>query len=1245
MLVTKRILLKAIDLLTIIVLLPLFIGALLYSRGIDFNTYNEVTIETVRISFPKVLFFLWIIFLLYCVSALFRWRENKKNWRMSYIIAGFSVAVMLTAGIIWIIFNPFEPTADQGKIWTAAAAIVQGTDISEEYMGYFDTYPSQKVMTMLMAGLIQIIGPGLMRIRVINAVFVFIIVTGIILCTKEVTGDSGAVSIVSVLLAFFFPLGFYSSFIYGQIAFLAFSVISIFGIIQYFKCENVVWLLLPVIFMPAGMLSYRAGIIFFIALSIVFILLNGKTSTIKHKWINCILTIFLIITISVFFSVILQNKFDNKLGRIQNYGEGAPAIALIASAIDEYHSPDFPGGATEEKHLYEEFGRNTARTAEYSKERAASIIKEYINGKRPLLFFVNKTRHQWLDPWFGGVTMTVYNSDSGDDGWDHFTGSRVLPILEQYLAVLMIFVYLGAIICQGFRIVNKNDSIISHFPNIYFLGGFAFQLFWEQKSRYCLPYYLALFPLAAVGIAQVFERIRCHDDSSSIKNAAISNTKKIAVFVSGMAFFFILGLHMIENSQWHSPNKDYSDSKAAFFTDDLALSAGDYGVTLEYEAEKNTEIAMYLDRSDNAYPATMNKEDVEFFYELHLDDYNDLIRFGYSSENPDDFILKRIHVESNKSLFRDYIFLAILFLTIAVFLYKTFLSSSCVSDRKNERVWMMIIITGVVISSLPLFSNTLFWGADDPAHVMRLEGIKDALLNRQFPVFVFPKNDSGYGLLGYMYPSLFMYIPAVLRILKVSIPTVMNSLYFVFNVITAVVAYFSAKEIYEEKEPSCLFSVLYLLLPYRLVNIYNRADVGETLGMCFLPMIIAGMYMCLDEKKRKDTYKAIGYITLGMTAIINSHILSSALIVGFVVLYAAIFIKRLINKDFAKILAGSLLCTLFLNAGYIVPFVKQYTFGLNISDMTHKVFAGRFAFADLIGIHDFSTGSAWGGISLIGVLGIFIFIIGAIRGIKKKGSIKERLMMVSGIVSLVLFLMVPSEFPWDAILRIDALKRVTGVLQFAFRFMMIAAPLLVLVTVYYLYEIKLDAKIRRIAIMAVMLIAVISVMPSIWNEMRSEPYMQKLSGGASHIVLREYWPEGVTDGVFNDDHLFWSSENLIFDGYEKNGLRVDFNYNAISGEDEWIEPPILYYPGYRAVAITSEGKKYNLGVSQGYYYRVKIDLPAALSGSHVSFYYGGLWYFYIAYAISIISAIAFTVIYLRKYKDVIKAKLHAVKEA
>ena len=39
------------------------------------------------------------------------------------------------------------------------------------------------------------------------------------------------------------------------------------------------------------------------------------------------------------------------------------------------------------------------------------------------------------------------------------------------------------------------------------IGGFLFQLASEAKSRYCMPYYLCCFPMAAAGVAALAERL------------------------------------------------------------------------------------------------------------------------------------------------------------------------------------------------------------------------------------------------------------------------------------------------------------------------------------------------------------------------------------------------------------------------------------------------------------------------------------------------------------------------------------------------------------------------------------------------------------------------------------------------------------------------------------------------------------------------------------------------------------------
>ena len=711
--------------------------------------------------------------------------------------------------------------------------------------------------------------------------------------------------------------------------------------------------------------------------------------------------------------------------------------------------------------------------------------------------------------------------------------------------------------------------------------------------------------------------------------------KTVYLVIVLAVFSLIINKYVHDNNIEFIPHIEYSDSRDIYYTDYMALEGGDYGVTICYSALDDTEITMFTDNTDSGSSVVLDKNEKEFFYELHLDEYNDLIHFEYSVNAPEVFTLEKIQIESKKPIFRDYLFGGLIFIVIAIYALVHYSSDSFWHKPLSEKAWEIIVILSLVVTSLPLFCESLFWGADAPAHVMRLEGVKDALLNRQVPVYIFPKSANGYGLLGYLYPNLFLYIPALTRIAGISIPFTMNALYIFINVLTAALAYIGAGAFYEKKEARYLFTVLYVLLPYRLVNIYTRADLGEVVVMSFLPLVFAGLYVCVSDRSLWNEKKGIAALTIGMTGVIHSHVLSSAMICGVAFVYALIFIRNVIKREKIKIVLSSMSWTVLLNIGYIVPFIKFYLFGLNFDVELDRgvIFEGKYSLAELFRIHDFSNGTAWGGVSIIGVIGIILFILGVVIGLKNREI--NSFMIVSGIIAVVLIISNGGEFPWYRFKEIEVVSAVMRVFEFSFRVMLISAPLLAIVMTYYIYTLKADDSVRTVLAVAVAMIAFISVIPGIIGETKSEPFISRLGGGASDTILREYLPEGVTPGVYSEDRLFWSSEDLIFDKYVKDGLQVDFDYATTGTDDEWLAPPVLYYPGYKAVAVTSSGEKYELGVSQGDYFRTRIDLPVSLSGSHVKMYFAGKWYFNIAHAISLMSLAVFTFIII---KEVIMTK-------
>ena len=47
---------------------------------------------------------------------------------------------------------------------------------------------------------------------------------------------------------------------------------------------------------------------------------------------------------------------------------------------------------------------------------------------------------------------------------------------------------------------------MQHLMVVIIIGGFFFSIIWEAKSRYILPYYLMMFPLATIGYEKLFEK-------------------------------------------------------------------------------------------------------------------------------------------------------------------------------------------------------------------------------------------------------------------------------------------------------------------------------------------------------------------------------------------------------------------------------------------------------------------------------------------------------------------------------------------------------------------------------------------------------------------------------------------------------------------------------------------------------------------------------------------------------------------
>ncbi|MDE7282245.1 MAG: hypothetical protein K2N85_01440, partial [Lachnospiraceae bacterium] len=294
-------------------------------------------------------------------------------------------------------------------------------------------------------------------------------------------------------------------------------------------------------------------------------------------------------------------------------------------------------------------------------------------------------------------------------------------------------------------------------------------------------------------------------------------------------------------------------------TPQLVMNRGTYTIDFKYETDDTGNVVELWEMGSKIAGWTLEPEQNEFTVDFTLaKDAKQLsVRFNYSGKGS--FIIQKVYMTPRTLFYTDTYFFIVLFLLLNLagyFLYKRHLENPIPQDKLVDTC---IILGVALLATSPMFSTYLFNGDDLCYHLARMEGIKDGILDGQVPVIIMPDALKGNGYLNAMYPYLFLYIGAFLRICRVSIALSYKSVVFLANLGSAVCAYFAAKSMSKSRRTIILAVVLYTLMPYRFTNIFSRGDLGETLALTFWPLLIAGLYHVMLGDRKKWYYLVLGF--------------------------------------------------------------------------------------------------------------------------------------------------------------------------------------------------------------------------------------------------------------------------------------------------------------------------------------------------------------------------------------------------
>ncbi len=716
------------------------------------------------------------------------------------------------------------------------------------------------------------------------------------------------------------------------------------------------------------------------------------------------------------------------------------------------------------------------------------------------------------------------------------------------------------------------------------------------------------------------------------------------------------------------PGKEYTLLKENSFSETINLGYGRYIVDIEYGWQNSKMTILPIQESSKWYNGLVLSEvqnisnkgsDNKYIrneheFELWVTGINSDVRLDIANNNSIDTITIR------ETLYAKVCVMLVVIFSIIITVLTRVLVKKCLFNREN--IIIFIILTAcVLICSMPLFTEYTLICFDTAFHMLRIEGIKDGLLSGQFPVKIDPTFLNGYGYAtSTYYGNLFLYIPAIMRLLGFTLQFSYKVLIILINALTVWGSYYLFKEIASDKRWGVAGSILYCLSVYRFMDTYYRGALGETIAMAIIPIIALALWNIYTKPYDERYNKRWIPLCLGYTCLIQSHVLSTEIVAAISILICIILWKKTLKKNTLLLLFKFFVVTILLNLGFLVPFIDGIiNYKMNITTWSNiNLFiqgtgvSGNNLFDFQIPqkngwdytthVYNLGAGFALG-------LGVIISLLVIFTGtVKNKRDIKKYILW--GGLSFITTIMSTIYFPWDRILMFSHVRlgsfgkiiiNLINSIQFTYRLLTIAT---LFMAIFIILAIRmLSRKYNRIAAGLVIGICVIAViqnvilnsaitMIAIQTEAKLNFINSEDSAHNNYIINGEYFP--ILDNkeiMAKEDCVdtFYIAENINVIEYNKEYTNINARVSNPTSSTGKLTVPLIYYPGYSAIdKLTGE----SIEVQRSAKGRVEVIVEPGRDYD-ISIAYNGKNIWKLAEVVSIITFIYIIITMIDLYKN------------
>ena len=329
-----------------------------------------------------------------------------------------------------------------------------------------------------------------------------------------------------------------------------------------------------------------------------------------------------------------------------------------------------------------------------------------------------------------------------------------------------------------------------------------------------------------------------------------------------------------------------------------------------------------------------------------------------------------------------------------------------------KKFFIFLIVIFSLLVTLSFFKPGYFPSHDGEWAVVRLGAMHRAVLDKEIPVRWSGYQNFGYGypLFEFTYPFPY-YLGEVFHLAKIGFVNSIKIVFILSVFVSGIGMFLFLREIFTT-EGALLGSTFYLFAPYRLVNLYVRGSIGESLSLAIFPFLFLIVYKLFKTKENKY----VSLFSLLFAILLLTHNVTSLVFTPFLIGYCLLLYiqekekKTVSRKLFLGFILGGLISSFF-----VIPALTEKKYialsQIRISDISKHFVSLQSLITSPWRFGAYGTADSFS--PQLGIVHILSFVLGTLFLLREKNKLLKNFgiyILIS--VLILIFLMQKISLPF-----------------------------------------------------------------------------------------------------------------------------------------------------------------------------------------------------------------------------------------